>query len=214
MNNETAKYIINYFSNLLTSEEKMAIKHTNSMFKLEHSNSKNPNLTKIYQENGWLTSDQSVLDLLKDGYDNFELNVANGIMVQSPDKVFFNNCPKCNKLARTPYARQCRHCGHKWHHLTVAQFKLNGAFQLTGGLFFLLGQVTKGEIKQGQIMDLTILGLNKKPKIEAIEFALIRQGGKTSEDIGLGTSELTEEEKELIKVKGSFIVPFDIFEDQ
>ena len=106
--------------NLLTSEEKMAIKHTSSMFKLEHSNSKNPNLTRMYRENGWLTSDQSVLDLLKDGYDNFELNVANRIMEQSPEKVFFNNCPKCNKLARTPYARQCRHCGHKWHDLTVA----------------------------------------------------------------------------------------------
>ncbi len=213
MDNETAKYIINYFSNLLTSEEKMAIK-TSSMFKLEHSNSKNPNLTKMYRENGWLTSDQSVLDLLKEGYDNFELNVANRIMEQSPDKVFFNNCPKCNKLARTPYARQCRHCGHKWHDLTVAQFKLNGSFQLTGRLFFLIGQITKGEIKQGQIMDLTFLGLNKKPKIEAIEFALMRQDGKISEDVGLGTSELTEEDKEFIKVKGSCITPFDIIEEQ
>lgn len=191
----------------------MAIKQTNSMYKLEHSNSKNPNLTRMYQENGWLTSDQSVLDLLKDGYDNFELNVANRIMAQSHEKVFFNNCPKCNKLARTPYARQCRHCGHNWHNLTVAQFKLNGSFQLTGRLFFLLGQITKGEIKQGQIMDLTILGLNKKPKIEAIEFALMQQDGKISEDVGLGTSELTDEDKEFIKVKGSFIIPFDIVEE-
>lgn len=214
MDTETAKYIINHFSNLLTSEEKMAVKHISSMFKFEHSSSKNPNLKKKYLENGWLTSDQSVLDLLNDGYDTFELNVANRIMVQSPDKVFFNNCPKCNKLARTPYARQCRHCGHQWHHLTAAQFKLNGSFQLTGRLFFLLGQVIKGEIKRGQIMDLTILGLNKKPKIEAIEFALMRQDGKISEDIGLGTSELTEEEKEFIKVKGSFIIPFDIIKEQ
>ena len=213
MHNETAQYIIKYFSNLLTSAEGMAIKHTSSMFKLEHSSSENPNLKKIYRENGWLTSDQSVLDLLKDGYDNFELNVANRIMAQNPEKVYFNNCPKCNKLARTPYARQCRHCGHNWHKLTVAQFKLNDSFQLTGRLFFLLGQVTKGEIKQGQIIDLTILGLNKKPKIEAIEFALKRQDGKISEDVGLGTSELTEEDKEFIKVKGSFIIPLDIVEE-
>lgn len=117
---ETAKYIVNYFSNLLTSTESMAIRHTNSTYKLEHSTSDNSNLTKIYQEKGWLTSDQSVLDLLKDGYDQFELNVANRILNQNTDKVFLNNCPKCNKLARTPYARQCRHCGHDWHDLTAS----------------------------------------------------------------------------------------------
>jgi len=120
VDNETAKYIINYFSNLLTSEERMAIKHTNSTYKLEHSTSDNSNLTKIYREKGWLTSDQSVLDLLKDGYEKFELNVASRILSQNSDKIFLNNCPKCNKLARTPYARQCRHCGHSWHDLTVA----------------------------------------------------------------------------------------------
>lgn len=122
---ETAEYIINYFSNLLTSEERMAIKHTNSTYKLEHSTADNTNLTRIYREKGWLTSDQSVLDLLKYGYDNFKLNAANRIIRQSLDKVFFNNCPKCNKLARTPYARQCRHCGHSWHDITVTKFKPN-----------------------------------------------------------------------------------------
>lgn len=26
-----------------------------------------------------------------------------------------NQCPICGKLARTPEAEQCRHCGHDWH---------------------------------------------------------------------------------------------------
>ena len=76
LDNETAKYIIRYFSNLLTSAEKMAIKHTTSIYQLEPSTSGNLNLTKIFREKGWLTSEQSVLDLLKDGYENFELNMA------------------------------------------------------------------------------------------------------------------------------------------
>lgn len=214
MDKETATYIITYFSNLLTSAERMAIKHTNSTYKLENSTSDNTTLKRIYKEKGWLTSDQSVLDLLKNGYDNFELNVANRIIDQNADKVFFNNCPKCNKLARTPYARQCRHCGHSWHDLTVAQFKLNSSFQLTGRQFFLLGEITKGEIKHGQFMDLTMLGLNKKPKIEAIEFALKRQDGKVWEDIGLGTNELTEEDKLYLKNVGSFGTPFDIINER
>ncbi|MFD2967753.1 hypothetical protein [Sphingobacterium bambusae] len=214
MDNERAKYIIGYFSNLLSSVERMAIKHTTSTYKINNSTSDNTSLTKVYRERGWLTSDQNVLDLLKDGYDNFELNVANRILNQDSDKVFFNNCPKCNKLARTPYARQCRHCGHSWHELTVAQFKLNSSFQLTGRQFFLLGEVTKGEIKQGQFMDLTMLGLNKKPKIEAVEFTLKRQDGKVWEDIGLGTNDLTENDKEYLKNIGSFGTPFDIIKER
>lgn len=214
MDNETAKYIINYFSKLLTDAERMAIKHTTSTYKLECSTSDNSNLTRVYREKGWLTSDQSVLDLLKDGYEKFELNVANRILSRNSEKVFLNNCPKCNRLARTPYAKQCRHCGHSWHDLTVAQFKLNSSFQLTGRQFFLLGEITKGEIKQGQFIDLTILGLNKKPKIEAIEFALKRQDGKVREDIGLGTNELTEEDKLYLKSIGSFGTPFDIISER
>jgi hypothetical protein len=67
---------------------------------------------------------------------------------------------------------------------------------------------------QGQFMDLTILGLNKKPKIEAIEFALKRQDGKFCKDIGLESNELTEEGKEFIKSKGSFGTPFDIINER
>ena len=96
------------------------------------------------------------------------------------------------------------------HELTVAQFKLNSSFELTGRHFILLGEVTKGEISQGQFMDLTMLGLNKKPKIETIEFARKGQDGKVWEEIGLGTNELTEEDKQVLKNVGSLGTPFDI----
>lgn len=117
MDKETAQYIINYFSHLLSHEEKLAIQHTSSTFKLdEASQTKNiTTLTKIYKEKGWLTEDQTVLDLLKEGYDHFELKAAQRILDTKRDKVFLNTCPKCEKLARTPYAKQCRHCSYDWH---------------------------------------------------------------------------------------------------
>lgn len=31
------------------------------------------------------------------------------------DKILWNNCPNCNKLARTPKAKQCRFCEYDWH---------------------------------------------------------------------------------------------------
>ena len=98
--------------------------------------------------------------------------------------------------------------------LTVAQFRLDSSFQITGRCFFLVGQITKGKIKQGQFMDLTMIGLNKKPKIEAVEFVRRRQDGKVWEDIGLGTNELSEEEKEFIKSKDSLAISFDIIREK
>lgn len=194
----------------MTEDEKLALKYHMYTYKTDD----NPQMRKVMIDRGWISERSDVKEFLKDGYKEFELNVARRIMNETPEKIYLNNCPKCNKLARTPFARQCRHCGHSWHDLTVAQFKLESSFQLTGKYFFLLGQITKGEIKQGQFMDLTMLGLNKKPKIETIEFALKRQDGKVCEDIGLGTNELTEGEKEFIKSKGLFSNSFDIVKER
>lgn len=206
MDKELAHYIRNYFSNLMTDDEKLALKYHMYTYKTED----NPKMRQVMIDRGWIDERQEIKDYLKEGYEEFELNVAQRIMRESHEKVFINNCPHCHKLARTPFARQCRHCGNNWHDVTVAQFKLEYSFQITDRQFFLIGQITKGEISPGQFIDLTILGLNKKPKIEAIEFSLKRQDGKVWEDIGLGTNELTEDEKEFIKNISSFGEPFDI----
>jgi hypothetical protein len=194
----------------MTDDEKLALKYHMYTYKTED----NPKMRKLMVDKGWISERPDVNEFLKDGYEEFELSVARRIMKEVPEKVFMNNCSKCNKLTRTPFARQCRHCGHSWYDLTVAQFKLDSSFQLTGRHFFFLGQITKGEIKTGQFMDLTMLGLNKRPKIEAIEFALKRQDGKVWEDIGLGTNDLTEEDKDYLKSIGSFGTPFDIVKER
>jgi len=174
----------------------------------------NPEMKKWMVERGWISDQPAMQEFLKNGYDEFELKAAIRIVSERPGEVFFNDCPKCNRLARTPYARQCRHCGHTWHELTVAQFKLEGSFQLTDREFFLFGKITRGEIMKGQFIDLTMLGLNKKPRIEAIEFLLKRQDGKVWEDIAVGTNDLTEQDKEYVKRIGSFGTPVDIIKER
>jgi hypothetical protein len=206
MDQETTDYIINYFSNLMTNHEKLALKHQMSSFK----SNENPQFRKIMIDKGWISSDPEITNLLENGYEIFKQNIVTRIMTETPEKVFLNNCPKCNKLARTPHAKQCRHCGYSWHHLTVAQFTLNDTFQITGRKFFLTGQIIEGEIKEGQHIDLRMLGLNKKIKIESIEFVLKRQDGKAWEDIALGTNELTEQDKEYLKSIHPFKKTLDI----
>lgn len=115
MDSEKANYIFTYFSHLLNENEKFAFKHYTSLIKLGEITSENENRLRIYKEKGWISSDENILDLLKDGYEAFEINVAKRILKDDYEKVFFNNCPKCEKLARTPKAKQCRHCGFSWH---------------------------------------------------------------------------------------------------
>ncbi|UKB77614.1 hypothetical protein [Chryseobacterium sp. MEBOG07] len=206
MDKETVDYIIRYFSKLMNDHETLALKHQMSSAKSDE----NPQFRKIMIEKNWISSDPEITNLLENGNEVFKQNIVTRIMAETPEKVFFNNCPKCDKLARTPYARQCRYCGYNWHHLVVAQFKLNNTFQITGRQFFLIGEIIEGEIKEGQRIDLRILGLNKKPKIESIELALKRQDGKASEDIALGTNELTEEDKQYLKSINSFRELLDI----
>ncbi len=113
---DTAKYIVTYFSKLLTHEERLAIRHTHSMIKLGLDT--DPTITSkalnIYKKTGWLSEDESILNLLKDGYDTFETIVAKRIFSQQREAVFLNICPNCGKLARTPLAKQCRFCAHRW----------------------------------------------------------------------------------------------------
>lgn len=76
-----------------------------------------------------------------------------------------------------------------------AIFKIKSAFQLRRRQFFILGDILSGTIKIGIIADFSSIGIEKKILIEAIEFALHREGGNAWEDIGLGFSDLSEPEK-------------------
>jgi hypothetical protein len=76
--------------------------------------------------------------------------------------------------------------------------------------FFLLGQITNGEVNIGNFIDLTMLGLNAKPKIEGIEFARINEDENMREDVGLAINELSEEDILYVKNIGAWGTPLDI----
>ncbi|MDR4892202.1 MULTISPECIES: hypothetical protein [unclassified Chryseobacterium] len=201
MDREAIDYIIRYFGKLMTENEALAL--NNHMY--YSKSSENAYLRNLMTERGWIKSDPEITKLLENGYETFQQNVVMRILAETPEKVFFNNCPKCNRLARTPYAKQCRHCGYSWHDVTV-KFKIDSVFQLTNRSFYLLGEIIEGEIHPGQLMDLTVVGLHKKITIGSIELADRMNNGKPWNGIGLGTHELTEEEKQHLKQK-SFLNP-------
>jgi hypothetical protein len=119
MDKELARYIIGYFSHLMTEKESRALRHLTTKEKLalsnHHSNDQaKEQRIKVFKEKGLLIDDVEVLALLKNGNTEFVNRTAERILNDNKDRIQINNCPHCGKLARTPYARQCRHCEHSW----------------------------------------------------------------------------------------------------
>ena len=211
MDIEKAEYIINYFSNLLSREEQIAIKHTNSCI-IRGDDFDNPQIRNFYLKHGWITEDQKVLQLLLNGYDNFQIQTAKRILEQNPDKVFFNNCSNCGNLARTPFAKQCRFCGHNWHYQITAKFRLSFSTKITNRGLFLTGEIIEGEISMEEsFIDLTFAGINKKAKIKSIESVRKIENNKPINLIALQVDEISEDEIKTIINFGSSFNPVDIF---
>ena len=63
--------------------------------------------------------DDEVLDLIGDNLADllaFRERVAERIKDDAANgRLTLNRCPRCNRIVRTPKARQCRWCGYDWH---------------------------------------------------------------------------------------------------
>jgi len=102
----------------MTENEAKAWKHWSSHYKTINSNSSEAQKQariSLLTKKGWLSTDKEVLALLDGGIDTFRENTAKRISSDHKEVLDFNYCPKCNKLARTPFAKQCRFCGYDWH---------------------------------------------------------------------------------------------------
>ena len=209
MESERVKYIMDYYANLLNEHEKKARTHFIATAKLGPD--PNPTRLKWYQERGLLVEDPLVLNLLNDGYSAFAHRAAQRILNEHPDQVFLNLCPKCQRLARTPQARQCRHCGHNWRHIITAKFQLSSSYQLGTSALYLRGNITKGEVTAGDLIDLTMIGMNQKPRITEVKKTRLKKGSSVNRSpVILATNDLSEKEKTYLINYGSHGTPFDI----
>jgi hypothetical protein len=69
-------------------------------------------------------------------------------------------------------------------------------------------------VEKGQFLDLTMLGLAIKPKINSIEAVRKIANGRPIPYIAFGTDELGDEEMNYLKKKGSFATPLDVLKER
>ncbi len=98
---DIAKYVINYYCHLMTTDEALAHRHIFGMGKIAYASSEKMK-SRLWKD--LCTDDPQILSLLHDGEEQFYKQVAERILNEYPDEVFLNYCPKCGMLARTPKA--------------------------------------------------------------------------------------------------------------
>lgn len=113
MEDSLRKYILDYYSHLMNPDEKKAHLHI-----IYHNKAgDNDKMLALMKERGWIDKlgNKNVDNLLRNGTEVFFDTVAQRIYKECNTEIFINTCPKCTKLARTPFAKQCRFCSHNWH---------------------------------------------------------------------------------------------------
>jgi hypothetical protein len=216
LDDSTRDYILHYFSGFMTPEESAASMHYNIIQQFGERIKRDGVDSQPDFIRTRLSKDPAVLALLKSGIEQFRINAAERIFRDSADKMFFNNCSKCGKLARTPEAKQCRYCGHSWRKpeirnvnvascKAVASFKIASVQQMIDGPFYLIGDVVSGKAERSMKVNLTVLGLTIQPMITSVETMVYWGNGTPRQCIALFVTAISEEEKEFL-ISGS---PFE-----
>lgn len=115
---DISHYVVRWYARLMTPVEQLARRHLFATMKATKGRSDveaQREARKSAVRSRLLSDDAEVLRLAAAGYEAFVERTSARISADCRDEVFFNRCPKCGALARTPTARQCRFCAHDWH---------------------------------------------------------------------------------------------------
>lgn len=106
-------YILKHYGSFMTLFEHAA--NRNFFFDMKLASNENPSHAYKRSLESKKINKSEVLQLMEGGYERFRRNVAHRILKEHEAEIVFNKCPACNKLVRTPRAKQCQHCFHRWH---------------------------------------------------------------------------------------------------
>lgn len=112
MTEEEKNYLLDHGAKYMLPEEKKALARIDF---LKHG--VQPYIHEMYKEKmekAHRTPDAKADALVALGEEVLNQQIAERLFTHHKDQIL-NTCPRCEKLARTPLAKQCRHCGFDWH---------------------------------------------------------------------------------------------------
>lgn len=205
MTYQEAKYIVDYFPRLMSKVEKQALRQRLLSFKLGTPKNYNGNTShyerkkKLFIERLGYKDDPEFLRPFDEGYEQFILKTGKRIAVDTPTEYVINRCPSCNEIAKTPYARQCKQCKHRWHKVIAGEFWFEDVFRITNKPYlFIISSKVIGNIEVGHIIDFTGFQLPFKSVIKQFGVATKFINNKRTECATYGI-EVDEAQEKLIR---------------
>jgi hypothetical protein len=115
---EIANYVWQFYGDLFTAAEKRAYGGPFMWQRMKVE--KGRDVIEFEWKHHRIAEDAEVMVLISDGVEAFHRRAAQRVLRERGDQVFLNRCPQCDRLVRTPKAKQCLWCGHDWHTAAVA----------------------------------------------------------------------------------------------
>lgn len=109
---ELLDYVFDYCGKYFWQKEILAHKHLHALAK--SNNGVNVMMYKFFMKEA-VNNDREIQNLIQGGFESFKTKVATRIFNEHKHQLELNLCPNCNKIARTPKAKQCRFCSYDWH---------------------------------------------------------------------------------------------------
>jgi hypothetical protein len=110
---ELTQYVWNHYTRLLTEFEWRVGRAIMGRAKAAMSNS--PQIAERLNRLWGGIEEPEINAALAKGPDEFRRRVCDRLLAVCAAEIFVNRCPNCERIVRTPQARQCFWCGFDWH---------------------------------------------------------------------------------------------------
>ena len=107
-------YVLRYFAHLMTPLDRRVVEYIAPIVS-SSPEGKIQATYKYLEERDGHVDDAAVMDAFNTPYDDRVANAVARVIATRRNEITENRCDKCNRLARTPLAKQCLWCGHDWH---------------------------------------------------------------------------------------------------
>jgi hypothetical protein len=106
-------YVLQNFGEWMTPLESQTMKAVHAEEKARRSGSEQ--VASVIRRRWGELEDDQVARALEHGAESFRRGVRERLLREKAEDIIINRCPSCDRIVRTPRARQCLWCGYDWH---------------------------------------------------------------------------------------------------
>jgi len=108
-----AHTVIRYHAHLLTEFERKAIGAFDARWRIALA--RDPEVMHHQLRLAGAFDTPGLGAVMSQGYEVFCRDIAARVLLEHAAELVLNRCPRCDRIVRTPRARQCLWCFHDWH---------------------------------------------------------------------------------------------------